>query len=506
MNLATKGYDPATADGSLMPIGDLLAHHARRDPGRPAITFAGRTVSYAELDENSNRRARQLAALGVEEGDVVTLAIPNGFEFYETVFAVWKLGAIPNNVSPKLPAAELQAIIELARPRLLVAPKNVGAGSHAFLVTGTPPGDHLSAEPLPTKVSPRWKIATSGGSTGRPKLILDKRPALWGPTDTSLGLLPGDTMLNPGPLYHNAPFAMSCSNLFTGGHVVEMGRFDAASALELIERHRIQWVNFVPTMMHRIWRLPAEQREALDLSSLRVVFHMAAPCPPWLKEAWIGWLGADRIFELYGGTEGQGFTVITGGEWLEHRGSVGRVLDGARLRVLDNDGEDCAPGEVGEIYLLPDGGQNSTYEYIGATAKAHGRWESLGDLGYLDVDGYLYLVDRRTDLILAGGANIYPAEVEAALDEHPGVLSSIVIGLPDADLGQRVHAIVQLTEAAGDQVDDQVLSDFLSSKLARYKLPRSFEFVSENLRDDAGKARRSKLREERLDRNTEPTA
>jgi len=483
---------------SPMPIGDLLAYHADKGPTRPAVTYDNVSVSYAELDARSNRKARQLAQLGVSEGDVVTLAVPNGLEFYETVFAVWKLGATPNNVSSKLPAAELQAIVELARPRLIIGEENARVEGWGFLAVGANPDEALSAGPLTTKVSPHWKIQTSGGSTGRPKLILDKLAGVFDPGKAPGGQMLGDTMLNPGPLYHNAPFVMSFHCLFSGGHVVEMGRFDPLRALELIERHKVNWVNFVPTMMHRIWRLPAAHRDAFDLSSLRIVWHMASVCPVWLKQAWIDWLGPDRIFEMYGGTELIGVTIITGREWLSHQGSVGKIQPGSQMRVLNEQGEVCPAGEIGEIYFLPDRGRNSTYEYIGAQAKAVGDWETLGDLGYVDEENYLYIVDRRTDMIVSGGANIFPAEIEAALDQHPDVQSSIVIGLPDADLGQRAHAIVQIAQDARQRSDADALRRFLSEQLVRYKIPRSFEFTGESLRDDAGKARRSRLRDDRI--------
>jgi bile acid-coenzyme A ligase len=193
-----------------------------------------------------------------------------------------------------------------------------------------------------------------------------------------------------------------------------------------------------------------------------------------------------------------GVTVITGREWLSHQGSVGKIQPGSQMRVLDEQGKECAPGEVGEIYFLPDKGRNSTYAYIGAEGKAVGDWETYGDLGHVDEEGYLYIVDRRTDMIVSGGANIFPAEVEAALDQHPDVQSSIVIGLPDADLGQRAHAIVQMAEDARKRSDADALRAFLSDRLVRYKIPRTFEFTNESLRDDAGKARRSRLREERI--------
>jgi bile acid-coenzyme A ligase len=272
-----------------------------------------------------------------------------------------------------------------------------------------------------------------------------------------------------------------------------MERFDAARALALSERHRVDWMYAVPTTMHRIWRLPTAERTRYDLSSLRVLFHMAAPCPVWLKEAWIGWLGGDRILELYGGTEAQAITVITGTEWLQHRGSVGRPVLG-EMRVLDADGRDLPPGQVGEIWMRRGADAPPSYRYVGATAKSRpGNWESLGDMGRRDADGYIYLSDRDTDMILVGGANVYPAEVEAALEEHPGVTSSCVIGLPDEEYGNVVHAIVQA--AAG--IDAQELDEFLRARLAAYKRPRTYEFVTAPLRGDDGKVRRTALRAER---------
>jgi bile acid-coenzyme A ligase len=487
------------ATGVPIPMGLLPAHHAQAGAGRAAVTLGDEVLSWSALEARANQRARAYRALGVRAGDFVTVALPNGFEFYETSFAIWKLGATPNVVSPKLPRLELEAILELVRPSLLVADlPEAPAGVTLYPMASRA---HLAepADPLPVQVAAHWKAMTSGGSTGRPKVIVDHAPAAWDPSAGPLLQQPGNTALNPGPLYHNAPFSLMHAALFVGGHVVEMGRFDPLRALELIQRHRVQWVNFVPTMMHRIWRLPEEQRGAFDLSSLRTVFHMASACPSWLKECWIEWLGPERIWELYGGTERQGSTVISGTEWLERRGSVGRVQPGSRMQVLDEAGRPCAPGVVGEVFFLPDLGAGATYHYVGAQPKRQGDWESIGDLGYLDEDGYLYLVDRRTDMIVSGGANVYPAEVEAALDAHPQVSTSAVIGLPDDDLGQRVHAIVQPAPGTAAPSADE-LRAFLAERLVRYKIPRSFEFVAEPLRDDAGKTRRSALREARLSR------
>jgi bile acid-coenzyme A ligase len=245
--------------------------------------------------------------------------------------------------------------------------------------------------------------------------------------------------------------------------------------------------------------LPTGKRVAFDVSSLRIVFHMASPMPPWLKQAWINWLGPERIWELYGGTERQGATIISGVEWLRHRGSVGRIQGEDQLKIFNEQDEECNPGEVGEIFFKSAGGQGSTYYYLGAKAKEReGGWESIGDMGWMDEEGYVYLADRRTDLILRGGANIYPAEVEAALDAHPDVGSSVAIGLPDTEMGQRVHAIVQPKAHASGRLNVADLQEFLMDRIARYKVPESYEFTDDYLRDDAGKVRRSALRNERV--------
>ena len=481
-----------------IPLGRIVAHHAARDADRPALTIDGATWTRSELEARANRRARALTALGVGAGDFVTVMLPNCHEHFETTYALWKLGATPNIVSWRLPDNELRAIIELVRPKLVVGCDPARLPGFKTLASDFEPDPALSADPLPERVSAYWKAMTSGGSTGRPKVIVDHMPGRWNP-EISVGHLAIDgAMLMPAPLYHNAPFMMTHFALFIGNHVVQMTKFDALQTLQLIERYRVDWLYLVPTMMHRIWRLPRVQRESFDLSSLNTVIHMGATCPIWLKEAWIGWLGADKIFEGYGGTERQASTEITGREWLLHKGSVGKVNPGAKIRILDERHNECAVGQIGEIFFLPEAGRNATYHYIGAEARAAGEWESIGDLGYIDADGYLYLADRRTDLVISGGANIYPAEVEAAIDAHPDVGSSVAVGLPDEDLGQRLHAIVEIKPAARSRTGEAELRAHLEAQIARYKIPRSFEFVDAPLRDDAGKVRRVALREERI--------
>jgi bile acid-coenzyme A ligase len=482
-------------------MGDLLAFHAERDPTRVAVHFQDDSITYGELDRWANRLARAYADRGVGFGDLVTIALPNGIEFYAAAFAAYKLGAIPQPLPHRLPRPERDGLIDLGEPALVVGVEPDEARGRPSVPRGFEPSPDTLDTPVAAPVGPSFKAMASGGSTGRPKLIVARVPAEFDPETPAVQMQVGDVQLVPGPLYHNGPYSFSMFDLFVGGTLVVMERFDAEEALRLIEQYRVQWVFFVPTMMHRIWRLP--DREQYDVSSLRMVFSTGAPWPVWLKEAWIGWLGPDVIREGYGGTESQGGTSISGRESLERPGSVGLIQQGAGLRILDPDGNEVPTGEVGEIYFMPASGPGTTYYYLGAEAKDQGGWETIGDLGYVDADGYLYLVDRRTDMIVTGGANVFPAEVEAAIDAHPGVRSSAVIGLPDDDRGQVVHAIIDvpdldLADATAVEQFTGELRDALRERIVTYKVPRSYEFVSEPLRDDAGKVRRSALRDERV--------
>ena len=487
------------------PLGALITAYAVVDPDRPALTVHGTTLTRAELEAAANRRARQLAGLGVRQDDLVAVAVRNGREFYETVLAAWKLGATPAHVSWRLSEGEFAEIMSLARPRLAVAPAALEAAVRRsgaiVLPEGAAPDPSLSAAPLPAKAANSWKVSTSGGSTGRPKLVVDPNPAVWGDEKAALRRAAGATVVNPGPLYHSAPFGQMIPNLCQGGHVVEMGRFDAQRWLELVDRHRADWAYLVPTMMARIARLPPEVRDRYDVSSIRTLVHMAAPCPPWVKAFWIDYIGPDAVWEVYGGTERFGSTVIGGAEWLARPGSVGRPRAGLEAAIVDADGRPMPAGEVGEIFFRRAGGPDSTYRYVGAEARRRGDWASFGDLGWLDGDGYLYIADRRTDLIICGGANLYPAEIEAAIDACPGVLASVVVGLPDDDLGQRAHAVVQVEPSRLGEIREADILEFLADRLAITKRPRSIEFTTRPIRDDAGKIRRSAWREDCVARN-----
>ena len=268
--------------------------------------------------------------------------------------------------------------------------------------------------------------------------------------------------------------------------------------MRLIEANRVQWVNFVPTMMHRIWALPDEVRNGYDLSSLQIVFHMAAPMPPWLKEKWIEWLGPERIWELYGGTEAQGATIISASNGSHTRARSARSAKPRACASSARTATTSRPARPAKSISCPMTAPASTYHYLGAEPKRRpDGWELLGDIGRLDADGYLYLGDRLADMILRGGANIYPAEVEAAVTEHPDVRSCVVVGLPDPEFGQRVHAILELDPSADAQAVADGMGAFLADRLSRYKHPESFEIVSASPRDDSGKVRRTLLRDER---------
>jgi len=497
MNAIIEALARITPNPNPPSIGAALREVAARKGSQWAVRCLDQSLSWQDLHLRTNRIARALLARGVKHGDFLTIGLANGLGFIEACYAAWKIGATPQPVSSRLPLIEMKAIADLANAPIVVneTPLDIGRAvvSIADLLAQSDDTSDLA-----DTIAPSWKAPTSGGSTGQPKLIVAGAPGVVQETAAVLWrITPDDVVLMPAPLYHNGPFMGVFPALSVGASVVVMPKFDAEATLRTIEKYRATWLYLVPTMMGRIWRLPEEVRCRYDLSSLETLWHLAAPCPPWLKEEWINWLGPDVVWELYGGTEGVAATVISSEEWLSHRGSVGRIAVGGQIEAFSADGRMLARGEIGEIFMKGKPDQPPSYRYVGAESRVlDGGWESIGDVGWLDEEGYLYLADRRTDMILVGGANVYPAEVEAAIDEHPLVLSSCVIGIPDDDLGNRVHAIVQ----PRDGLTVSELERHCEDRLVRYKQPRSIEFVTEPLRDDAGKVRRSQLREQRLAR------
>ncbi|MGE5698382.1 MAG: AMP-binding protein, partial [Candidatus Sericytochromatia bacterium] len=441
------------------PIGTQISALAAAAPDEPALTCDGRTLSRAELDAVTNRLARAYQELGVGAGAYVTICLPNSIEFLQAAIAAWKLGAVPQPLPPRLPEAEFEALLAL-RPRALLVGRADPAGRIPSVPSDFIP-QGLSDAPLPEAVSPSWKSMASGGSTGRPKLIeaggdgrLNLTPMAYG-----MGTQEGDTQLVSVPLTHNTGMTAATMGLLLRHHVVLMPRFDPYEFLALVTRHRVNWLFTVPTIMHRLLPAYRADPDAYDLSSIRRFWHVGAPCPPAVKEAWIELLGPDTVWELYGGTELQALSALSGREWLERRGSVGKVIAG-EMTVLDDNGDECPAGVVGEVYMRPSPGSPATYRYVGASAKSRDGWDSLGDLGHFDADGYLYLSDRRVDMFTVGGRNVYPAEIEGALCAHPDVLSCLVVGVPDEDLGQVSYALVQ---ARG--LDEAAVVEFLRDRV-----------------------------------------
>jgi len=471
------------------PIGTQISALAELAPDEPAVTCDGLTLTRAELDRSTNRLARAYAERGVGVGDYVTMVLPNSVEWIQAAVACWKLGAVPQPLSARLPDAELQGLLDLRPPALLVGREHPGIPS---VPAGFVPDPELSDAALPEAVSPVWKAMGSGGSTGRPKLIESGGPHFGSRIPAAigypLGAQEGDTTLVPIPLSHNTGFTTATMALLMRHHLVVMSRFDPHRFLRLITDHRVTFLTTVPTIMQRALPVYHSDPGSYDVSSIRRFWHMGAPCPPAVKQAWIDLVGAEAVWELYGGTELQALTFISGDQWLTHRGSVGVVVAG-EMKVLDDDGNPCPPGVVGEIYMRPAPGSAPTYRYVGATAKTRDGWDSLGDLGYFDEDGFLYLSDRRVDMFTVGGRNVYPAEIENALAAHPEVMSCLVVGVPDGDLGQVPYALVHTAD--GSALDTAGVQDFLRERIAGYKVPRTVEFVDAPLRDDAGKARRS---------------
>jgi bile acid-coenzyme A ligase len=486
---------------SPLSYGRRVAALAAEHPEAVALVFAplegqDRPVTWQELEAGSNQLARLLDRAGAQESSLVAVALPNSPEHVACCLAAWKLGACVLPLRHDLPGWEQERLLAVAGPSLVVgqAPHR---GPGAFLAAselGAAAG--LDDSPLPERVpDPAMAIATSG-SSGAAKLIVAAERGEWEPdarpgaTAEYMGARPHQVQLVPAPLYHTNGFKIAFSSLFSDDTVVLMERFEAGRAVDLIERYRVTTVTMVPTMLQRIARLPGIGSR--DLSSLESVLQGGAPCPEWLARAWIELVGATRFFCAYGSSERVGLAIIRGDEWLKRPGSVGRPAD-AEVRILDPDGGVLGPGEVGEIFMRPiEAGPRFSYRGGERPRATQDGFVSVGDLGWLDPDGYLYVADRRADMIVTGGANVYPAEVEAALSEHPEVADVVVVGVADPEWGRRVCALVQPRRP--DQPPSPVeLVGHCRQRLASYKVPKSVQLVDRLPRNEAGKLNRGAI-------------
>lgn len=487
-------------------FGKRVSDLADANPDGAAFVFVAvdgteTEVSWRRLDVESNRAAHILAERGLREGSMLAVCLPNSVEHVVATIAAWKLGACVLPLRANLPEWERDRVLEVARPTLAIT-----AWQTAICPT-VRPGDILrtdvSSERLPDRVARPFRAIASSGSTGTPKIIVLREPGealpATGNADASAftGQRAGHVQLIPAPMYHTNGFLIAHSALFQGQSIILMERFDAALAVDLVERHRVNIMTGVTIMLQRIARLP--DIDSRDLSSLLSVIHGGAPLPHWLAEWWINKVGAEQFTVCYGSSENAGAFAAKGSEWLVHRGTVGHPFNNTEVAILDDEGDPVPAGTIGTIWMRRYEQTERIYDYRG-DVEAETRpdfFSSIGDLGWVDDDGYLYLADRRKDMIISGGSNVYPAEVEAALTEHPAVSDVVVVGLPDPEWGQHVHAIVQLATGLASPPDAGELREHCRARLAAYKVPKSYEIVDAIPRTSAGKIRRSQLADDR---------
>ncbi|MFM2372898.1 MAG: hypothetical protein RIS85_2620 [Pseudomonadota bacterium] len=487
--------------------------HSRVTPHKPAAIMAdGSTLDYAGLEAASNRGAHLLRSLGLKRGDGIALMLHNSLQVFELVWAAQRAGLYYTCISTHLTDPEVAYIVADSDSRLLVSSMPVSdalAGAIPGVAVFAPGYRNFVAERAPFPVtaiadeSPGNDMLYSSGTTGRPKGI---RPALpEGPLDQSNGLtdfgishygMNADTVfLSPAPLYHAAPLRWCMSVQKLGGTVIVMDKYDPEDALALIEKHRVTHAQFVPTHFVRMLKLPEEGRQAYDHSSLKVAFHAAAPCAVEVKQAMMAWWGP-VLHEFYAGTEANGLTAIGPQEWLERPGSVGRAVWGS-IRICDEEGNVLPPAKVGAIYFAdgPAFSYHNDPEKTAGSRNRHG-WTTLGDVGRVDEDGYLYLTDRQSFMIISGGVNIYPQEVENALVTHPKVADAAVVGAPHAEMGEQVVAVVEPVDwsEAGDALAEE-LRQWLEGRISRVKMPRRFEFDPQLPRTPSGKLMKRLVRE-----------
>ena len=499
--------------------------HAQANPEKPAIVMAasGETISFGELDRRSNQVAQLLRSRGIGVGDTVAMCMENHPWFFCLAWGFQRAGVHYVGISSRLTAPEVAYILEDSGATLLfgsayLAPvldelakiipqiaqlrfDSPGPMS-AEAVIGAMPATSIADQRAGTD------MLYSSGTTGRPKGVriplpedpaIDAGNVLVQMAAAAYGLSDKSIYLSPAPLYHAAPLRWSMTVHRLGGTVVVMEKFDAEATLAAIEKFSINAGQFVPTHFVRMLKLPAETRARYDVSTLKCAIHAAAPCPVPVKQAMIDWWGP-VLFEYYAGTEGNGSTFITSPQWLTKPGSVGKALSGI-LHICDEQGDEVGPGAEGQVFFEPTDPTAKPFEYHNDPVKTaesrnkHG-WTSLGDIGRLDEDGFLFLTDRKSFMIISGGVNIYPQEIENLLVTHPKVADAAVIGAPDADMGEKVVAVVQPLDMAnaGPEFAEELLA-YLAPQLSRLKMPRQIDFMEQLPREATGKLYKRHLRD-----------
>ncbi len=504
--------------------------HAAERPDQPAIIMGGvtggatETTTYGELEARSNQGAQLLRKLGLQRGDHIALLMENHPKFFEVCWAAQRSGIYYTPISYYLMPDEIEYIVNNCGAKVFIASgkqaekaaavrDKIPAVNQCYMtdqvIEGFASWEEALAEMPETPIadeSEGREMLYSSGTTGRPKGIkfalyeggLAEAEEIQRATGLAqfLGVTHETVSLSTAPLYHSAPlgFVMGCHRL--GCPVVIMEKFDEEKALQLIEQHQVGYSQWVPTMFVRLMKLPEDVRSKYDVSSMKMAIHGAAPCPVEVKEQIINWWGP-ILWEFYSGSERNGIFMIGSEEWLSHKGSVGRCVD-AQVHIVDEEtGKELPPGEVGTIYCS----QGANFEYHGDKEKTESvtindGWTTIGDVGYLDEEGFLYLTDRKSYMIISGGVNIYPQETEDCLIQHPKVIDVAVFGVPNAEMGEEVKAVVQPADysAAGEALEQELI-DYCRSKISTIKCPRSIDFEEELPREDTGKLKKRLIKD-----------
>ena len=495
--------------------------NGKKFPDKPAIVMlsSGKTITHGELNDLSNQGAQLFRSLGLKPGDSIAFMLENHHLFFPIAFAAWRSGLRYTAISWRLQAAEVEYIVKDCEAKIFITSKFLEetavnleealSGVKKFMLDGTSSGYESYEESIGSMPKESVKDECQGGSmlyssgtTGRPKGIyrgLQLNPLPYTQEEDDLGLgrvvegiYGGDentVYLSPAPLYHSAPMGFNTGFLSLGGTSIVMEKFDPEAALKAIQDYKVTHSQWVPTMFVRFLKTDESVRTAYDLSSHKVAIHAAAPCPVEVKEKMIEWWGP-IIYEYYAGTEFNGMTIVNSEEWMEHKGTVGRPLVG-ELHILDDEGNELQAGEAGGIYF---GGETATsFEYHNDKEKTQGAiskqgYSTLGDIGYVDEEGYLYLTDRKAFMIISGGVNIYPKETEDALIMHPKVTDVAVFGVPHSEMGEEVKAVVQPADMseAGPELEAELIA-FCKEKISSVKCPKSVDFEEELPRHPTGK-------------------
>lgn len=460
------------------------------------------SISWIQLRDFTNRIARMLMDKGVGEESNVVVSYPNGIAHLVSAYAIWKLGACYVPIPTKTTEAELEDMLAQLKPDFAMSDLEMPADVLSCKIDDLYyEADKFSSEGVPDMLANPNMITLSGGSSGKPKLIRQNIPS--GCSDASLkswfemsGMKPKQIQLLCGPLFHGAPHTAAFNGLFIGNKLIIPSSLRAENIVKIIKDYKVEYIQMVPTTMHRIVKLPDLNPE--DLKSLKAISHTGGVCSEWLKREWFKLIEPSNVYEIYSQTEVIGLCTIRGDQWLEHPGSVGLPHCG-KISIRDENGRELPPGVVGEIYMTPPIDYFYT-EYLNSEPIELGEdgFRTVGDMGYVDKDGFLYFADRRSDIIVTGGENVFTCEVEGAIMSHPYVLDAVVVGIPDAEWGRRIHAVIEAREG----LTDTVLKEYLGNRLLPYKIPKSFDFSQKINRKDSSKVCKNGVLKESMEKES----